>query len=189
MSGISVQYIADDEVSISLDRELRSLLTTCFTRTQDDVFRHRRYWKEPPAHRWIMRSAEGDLVAHVAAHDKTCAVSPHGAGSGELRIAGIAEVCVHPSSRRRGYVKEILGVSHHDLERMEFDFAALFGNPEVYRSSGYLLANNPVQYYSDTDGTEETVRFDGREGSAFLWRPVCRSDWPKDVIDLRGPRF
>ena len=189
MSGISVQYISDDDVSASLDRELRSLLTACFTRAQDDVFRHRRYWKEPPAHRWIIRSTHGDLVAHAAAHDKTFGITHPEAGSGELRVAGIAEVCVHPSSRRRGYVKEIFGVSHHDLERMGFDFAALFGNPDVYRSSGYLPALNPVRYDSDTGGIEETVRFDGHEGSAFLWRPVCRSDWPQDAIDLQGPRF
>ncbi|MEX2445234.1 MAG: GNAT family N-acetyltransferase [Alkalispirochaeta sp.] len=197
MERSRIQQIADQDVSDSLDRELRSLLSTCFTRPQDDVFRDRRYWKEPPVHRWIMRDAGGDMIAHVAAHDKTFAVFP-GAGDvsseehafpEELRVAGIAEVCVHPAARGMGHVREILGVAHTVLGRMGFHFSALFGNPEVYRSSGYLLVDNLVRFHDDTEGIEQTMRFDGRQGGAFLRRSLSRSEWPQGVIDIRGPKF
>jgi hypothetical protein len=169
------------------------LLTVCFTRPQDDVFRERRYWKEPPAHRWCMRNAGGDLIAHVAAHNKRFTVCDERAGTDvageELRVAGIAEVCVHPAARGMGHVGEMLGVAHSALERMGFQFAALFGNPRVYRSSDYRISGDPVRFLDDGDNTWKTMRFDGRENGAFMWRPLLREDWPQGTIDLRGPKF
>ena len=79
------------------------------------MFRDRRYWKESPKYRWIMRRAEGSAPGDS---------SLEGASLGrevppweDLRVAGIAEVCVHPTSRGLGYVKEILGVAHTVLGR------------------------------------------------------------------------
>ncbi|MFO8044146.1 MAG: GNAT family N-acetyltransferase [Alkalispirochaeta sp.] len=203
MARLPIEHIADQDVDEALDRELRSLLSVCFTRPQDHVFRQRRYWKEQPAYRWLMRTTGGDLVAQVAVHDKTFIVQSEREGlpaerdstPHTMRVAGIAEVCVHPAARGMGHVKELLGVAHAALEEMGFEFAALFGKPEVYRSSGYLFADNPVYFLDDTDDTDDaedtwhTKRFDGRESGAFLWRPLARSDWPQGTIDIRGPKF
>lgn len=185
-------------MSYSLDRELRSLLSVCFTGPDEDqVFSSRRYWKEPPAVRWIMRNAEGNLIGHVAAHDKTVAVVPAerdaplhvDASVEELRIAGIAEVCVYPAARGLGHAKNMLGVAHLALEDMGFDFAALFGDPDVYRSSGYRTADNLVRFFDDTQRGWTTTRFDDREDGAFLWRPLACTEWPEGGIDIRGPKF
>lgn len=132
----------DRDVSDALDHELRALLSACFTDPDEDqVFSYRRYWKEPPAYRWIMRNSGGDLIAHPG------------------------------------------------LEGMGFEFATLFGDPHVYRSSGYRIANDLVRYFDDKEGGWRTMRFDGGEDGAFLWFPLTRRDWPEGVVDIRGPKF
>lgn len=188
MARPPIRQLTDEEVTDSLDRELRHLLTTCFTKPQDAVFHQRRYWKEPPHYRWIMRNAGGDLIAHVAAHDKLIVARGEAGDEEKVRVAGIAEVMVHPAARGMGHVKEILPVAHAALERMEFAFATLFGRPAIYSSSGYRVAENLVRYYDDErdEWIEERFR---RPERSFMYRPLCRSDWPRGTIDLRGPRF
>lgn len=188
MARPPIEQLTDDDVSDSLDRELRVLLTLCFTRPQDAVFRHRRYWKEPPRYRWIMRNAGGDLIAHAAAHDKIVVAEPEGGEKEELRVAGMAEVMVHPAARGMGHVKELLGVAHPALERMGFEFSVLFGRPVIYRSSGYRIAENIVRYYDDSAGEWKRERFREPERS-FMYRPLSRPDWPAGTIDIRGSRF
>jgi ribosomal protein S18 acetylase RimI-like enzyme len=200
MARPPITRLRDEEVSDSLDRELRNLLSICFTKPEDEVFRRRRYWKEPPTYRWIMRNAGGDLIAHAAAHDKLIRVrgSVPGAGESEpragetpteLRVAGMAEVAVHPAARGMGHVKELLGVAHPALERMGFDFALLFGRRAVYRSSGYRIADNPIHYYDDKAGEWKTERFNLPEEGCLMYRPLNRTDWPRGTVDVGGHRF
>lgn len=195
-----IEHIADEDVDEVLDRELRGLLSTCFVRPQDQVFRERRYWKEHPAHRWLIRNTAGELIAHVAAHDKTFMVQPDSqrppvdgdSAPPTIRVAGIAEVCVHPAHRGAGHVKAMLRAAHSALEQIGCEFAALFGDPQVYRSSGYRIAENLVYLRDDREDLPETwhtTRFDGRDSGAFMWRPLSRSDWPEGTIDIRGPKF
>lgn len=199
MARPPITQLRDEEVSESLDRELRDLLSICFTKPEDEVFRYRRYWKEPPAYRWIMRNAGGDLIAHAAAHDKVIIVggrepgpeesnSPAGE-SEELRVAGMAEVAVHSAARGMGHVKELLGVAHPALQRIGFGFAILFGRPPVYRSSGYRIANNPIRYYDDKMSRWKIERFNGPEEGCFMYRPLVLGEWPEGVVDIRGARF
>ena len=191
MARPPIEELTDADTSESLDREIRDLLCLCFTGPEDGVFRRRRYWKEPPAYRWVMRNAGGDLVGHLAAHDKTVEVvdGPYAEVGRKLLIAGMAEVAIHPAARGMGHARELLGVAHPSLERKGFHFGALFGRPEVYRSSGYRIARNVVRYYDDSrEGWSEAV-FDGANGGAFMWRPLTRADWPEGKVDLRGPKF
>ena len=41
--------IADDDVEAPLDLELRDLLSTCFKKPGDEIFRSRRYFTEMPS--------------------------------------------------------------------------------------------------------------------------------------------
>ncbi len=207
MARPPVTQLRDEEVSDSLDRELRELLSLCFTKPGDEVFRHRRYFKEPPTYRWIMRNAGGDLIAHAAAHEKVIIVGGREQGSGEngggpgesepragvtceeIRVAGIAEVAVHPAARGMGHVKELLGVAHPALERMGFAFALLFGRRKIYSSSGYRIAWNPVRYYDDGSKEWKIERFVQPEVRCFMYRPLARTDWPEGIVDIRGRRF
>ena len=94
-----IEYLPDDNVTDTLDYELRSLLTTCFTKPQDVVFRDRQYFQEPYPHRWVIRDENNAIVAHIGVHEKQ--VETEGR---TYRIGGIAEVCVHPDYRGKGYV-------------------------------------------------------------------------------------
>lgn len=51
----AVDYLSDDNIDDASDRELRSLLSACFTKPGDAVFKTRRFWREPYKHRWTIR--------------------------------------------------------------------------------------------------------------------------------------
>ena len=64
-----IEYLPDDNVTDTLDHELRGLLTTCFTKPQDVVFRGRRYFREPYPHRGVIRDENYSIVAHIGIHE------------------------------------------------------------------------------------------------------------------------
>lgn len=169
-----IEYLSDDDVDGALDRELRGLLTTCFTRPQDAVFRDRRYFREPYRHRWVIRNERGLIVAHVGVHEKTVEAE------GQVhRIGGIAEVCVHPDCRGRGYVRMMLRLIHDWLRQRGFTFAVLFGDPRVYGSSGYVQVSNLVH-----GGGEE-----GWMPATAMIRELSGVPWSRGEVRLPGPRF
>ena len=97
---MSVEYIQDLDINADLDGRLRDLLSICFTKPGDEVFRERRYFKEPPSHRWFIRDKEERIIAHVALHETGVVVSDQ-----KIKIGGISEVCVLPE---RFYLKYVL---------------------------------------------------------------------------------
>jgi GNAT superfamily N-acetyltransferase len=176
--AVRVGFIEDALVSATFDAELRALLSTCFLKPGDEVFRLRRYWREPPQYRWFIRGADGGLIAHTAAHDKTVGVA------GEcLRIGGIAEVCVHPAHRGCGLVRRILATAHDWLRGRDYPFAMLFGDPRVYASSGYAAVENVVCDEPDPAGTS------GRHPVKAMVRPLGARPWPTAEVYLPGPKF
>ncbi|MCB9512373.1 MAG: GNAT family N-acetyltransferase [Deferribacteres bacterium] len=168
-----IQYIADKDVDNSLDQALRRLLTVCFTKPGDEVFQKRRYFIDPPIHRWIIADKE-KLVAHVAAHEKTII---HNAQ--KMTIGGVAEVCVHPEYRRQGLVRAILLRAHALFRAKKFPFAALCGDAAIYTSSGYVEVSN--------------LHFKrGEQLSNIPGAMVCKlgdQKWPKDEVVLLGNLF
>jgi GNAT superfamily N-acetyltransferase len=185
MSSEEIRYTRDRDVDDELNRALIELLSRCFTGPEDEVFRHRRYWKQPPQHRWYIPHPQGgSLTAHIAVHEKTLATE-----TGELFCAGIAEVAVDPEYRGHGYAKRLLEHVHGWLADQQFDAAVLFGDPRIYRSSGYRVAENPVRYYDDHAGTWKEQRFADPAGGCFMYRMLRDVQWPDGTIDLRGPKF
>lgn len=176
---LCVEYLVDDDVDDALDRQLRTLLVTCFTKPGDEVFGEHRYYREMPQHRWLVRDAAGAPIAHMAVHDKKI-----GTSAGQLPIAGVADVCVHPEYRGQGLVKRMLAVAHAWMARWDYAFAVLFGNPAVYSSSGYRLIFNELRM---TDPATGEVIIETKANA--MMRPVNRSDWPAGQIDLHGPMF
>ena len=169
-----IEYLPDASVDDALDRQLRDLLTTCFTRPQDVVFRDRRYFREPYPHRWIIRDKRRTIVAHIGVHEKQV----EAAGRTYL-VGGIAEVCVHPDYRGRGYVRMMLRTIHRWLSKHGFVFAVLFGDPHVYGSSGYIQSTN-LFHGNDQEG----------------WKPakgmiteLSETSWPRADVHLPGPTF
>jgi predicted acetyltransferase len=169
-----ILYLADDSIDEVGDRELRDLLTTCFRKPQDHVFETRRYFKEPYKHRWVIRSEQGALVAHVGVHDKMIE-----AEGKSFRIGGICEVCVHPDYRGRRYVKAMLDCIHIWLSDNQFQFSLLFGDPKVYGSSGYVELDN---LYVNEDGK-------GWKPVKGMMKQIMDKSWPDSDVQLVGIKF
>ncbi|MEZ5274822.1 MAG: GNAT family N-acetyltransferase [Opitutaceae bacterium] len=175
-----IRYLADANVDPVTDRQIRDLLTTCFTKAEDEVFKHRRYFIEPYPHRWIIRDPDpaGPIIAHIGVHDRTMRV-----GSGTRRFAGIAEVCVHPGHRSRGHVRSMLAVIHPWLAVHGFPFSILFGDPNVYRSSGYRVIDTIRMNRdpADPDSPRKTV--------TAMIRPLTDEPWPEESVYIPGNPF
>ena len=96
-----IEYLPDNTVTESLDHELRGLLTTCFTKPQDVVFRDR----------WVIRDESNAIVARIGVHEKQV--------EAEDRTYCIV-VCVHPIYRGKGYVRMMLKCIHAWLSKHGF---------------------------------------------------------------------
>jgi predicted acetyltransferase len=172
-----VSYLADANIDDALDEELRGLLTQCFTKPQDVIFQTQRYFKEPYADRWVIRDTSGSLRAHVGVHRKQVETR-----TAQFRIGGICEVCVHPDFRGQGYVREMLRGIHAWQVSQGLTFSVLFGNPQVYGSSGYREKTN-LLYQPEGGGWE------GAEPLSALVCPVTETPWPEEPVFLFGPKF
>ncbi len=175
---MDVEYLADSSVDASEDAQIRGLLTTCFTKPEDAVFKDQRYFIEPYPHRWVIRDTQGYIIAHIGVHEKTVE-----ADGRHFRIGGIAEVCVHPEFRGRGFVKKMLACVHDWLIRNKFDFALLFGDPCIYGSSGYVQVDNLA--HDDATATGERCS----SQSPAMVRPLTETPWPGGEAYLPGPKF
>ncbi len=171
-----VSYRRDEAITDREDRQLRDLLFSCFT--YNPTFLTRRYLRQCPEHRWIVKNDAGEIVAHAALHEKTIGIP-----SGDLLVGGVAEVCVASTHRGLGLVKALLQTIDEWLQARPIDFAMLFGDPEIYASSGYLPMRNELRAANSLS----------RHWNPFCGKPMikCLSPhpWPAGVIDLRGPTF
>ena len=131
------QYVTDSNVSEALDLKLRILLSICFVQSQDaEIFSKQRYYNEMPQHRYMLWERD-ELVAHIAVHEKEVLINGKPSA-----ICGIAEVCVHPAHRNQGLVKHLLEKVQLDRINQGDVFSVLFGDEEVYGSSGYRCVDN-----------------------------------------------
>ncbi len=172
----NILYLPDRDVDAALDLELRELLSTCFTKPQDVVFKERRYFTQPPAHRWMIRSSTGKLVAHIAVHERQIAAGPWVAS-----VGGIAEVCVHPEARGQGLAKQMLDEIHATLTQRGVFFTALFGSRSIYASSGYTQPGN-VSIGPGPDGQWQPV-------PELMVRPLTAAVWPTGDVRMPGLAF
>ena len=166
-----IEYLADACIDAAQDRELCGLLSTCFTGPVNEVFKTQRYFHEP----WVIRDERGALVAHVGVHEKLVE-----AGGESHRFGGIAEVCVHPDYRGRGYIKEMLAVIHDWQARHGFVYSILFGKPEVYGSSGYVAVEN-VYCRAAVDQAPKRM--------TALVKELAGAPWPAAAAHLQGLMF
>jgi GNAT superfamily N-acetyltransferase len=175
---MDVEYLADSSVDDAMDAQIRGLLTMCFTKPEDVVFKDRRYFIEPYPHRWVIRDTQGSIIAHIGVHEKTIEAEER-----HFRIGGIAEVCVHPEYRGRGFAKKMLACVHDWLIRNEFDFAVLFGKTSVYNSSGYIEVHNLIHDDVTTAGESCTSQ------SPAMVRQLTGTPWPGDQVYMPGSKF
>ncbi len=170
--------IEDARVDSCLDRALRELLSICFRKPGDEVFRQQRFFREPPRWHWIIRARDGRLAAHAAVHDKVL-LGPNR----RYRIGGIGDVCVHPDFRGRKLVPCLLDAMHAFLEPQGLDFTLMFGNPAVYRSSGYRPVENLVCDKPSTLSADPSL-----PPELPLARDMA-TPWPTEPLTLPGKTF
>lgn len=166
-------YVADDRVDKALDRELRTLLSTCFTKPEDYVLHERRYFCDPYPHRWVMCDKGGTLIAQLGLHERYIEAD------GEvIAIGGLGDVCVLPAHRRKGYVKQLVAAADEKARELNFAFCLLFGNLKIYGSSGYVPVNN---VYVEEKGK--------RKKQPGLVKLISGRPWPMGRVHLQGRYF
>ncbi|MGF1694437.1 GNAT family N-acetyltransferase [Vibrio lamellibrachiae] len=168
------QYIEDHKVTEELDQKLRSLLSASFVNGQDsEVFSRQRFYNEPPQHRYMIWNEE-ELVAHVAVHDKQVLINDEAHS-----ICGIAEVCVHSDYRKQGLVKRLLDNIHQDRTERGDAFSVLFGDVEVYGSSGYECKSNITVFNPEKEWVAA--------GKVMAY--ALNQSWPEGEVKLIGIPF
>ena len=171
-----IVHCKDSAISVSADRALRRLLSTSFP--FNPVFLWRRHLRERPGHRWLIMDLDGEIIAHAALHEKTISINGQ-----DVRIGGVAEVCVAARHRGRGLSKALLSTVHEWLHLRQIPFAMLFGKPKLYVSSGYAMISNALL----------TTNSFLRGGNPFRGKPMIKSisgeRWKTGCVDLRGPTF
>ena len=178
MAAPTVQYLSDSEVNEEQDQALRELLSLCFTKSRDTIFRHRRYHREIPPHRWVIFGQDGKLAAHLAMHEKYVMGDEK-----RIPVGGIGEVCVHPDFRGRSYVRHLLEEAHSWLRTHDFPFALLFGATEIYASSGYVSVENLSLDVKDGDEIHR------RQATSALVAVLGPQPWPTVPMFLPGLTF
>lgn len=174
-----VTYLPDETIDAATDAQLRRVLRACYREPRHEVFERQRYFNQPYPHRWIVRDQAGTIVAQLGIHERT-----FDCDGVSYRFGGVGDVCVHPDHRGNGYVRDMIAAAHDFLRQRDYPFGMLFGNPQVYGSSGYRRADNVLcnmAMESNTPGE---------------WRPVhpliCEladTPWPTGTIHMPGPTF
>lgn len=149
---IILECVPDDALGDADHRSLIALLHLSFPRK--GLFENQRFHRELPKFRYLYRR-EGAILAHLAFHEKLFL-----SGVRSFRYGGIAEVAVHPDLRGRGMARTMLDRAHGDMIQMGLKYSLLFGNPEVYGSSGYNALGECAQLLRDGEGelTEIPIR-------------------------------
>jgi GNAT superfamily N-acetyltransferase len=173
---ISIVHRLDADISEREDHELRRLLLGGFP--YETVLLTRRYIHEAPGHRWLAYTGAGELAAHAGVHDKVISV-----GGREVRIGGVAEVCVAHHFRGRGLVRRMLEEAHAWMQGEGIPFAMLFGQPRIYGSSGYVVIGNGI--VAESSLVHLLNPFKGKP----MVHPIGGERWLEGVVDLRGPTF
>ncbi|MCK6261751.1 GNAT family N-acetyltransferase [Vibrio sp. ZSDE26] len=168
------QYIEDKNVTPEMDEKLRGLLSASFlNRNDSEIFSRQRFLKEMPQHRYLFWDDE-TLIAHIAVHDKQVMIDEV-----SYPVCGIAEVCVHADYRKQGLVKKLLNHVHQDGLASGYAFSILFGDENVYGSSGYQHADNLKLFGL----TKEWVSLDN------LLMLALNKQWPEQEVRLSGIPF
>lgn len=171
---MKLEYIEDKWVDENLDKKLRNLLSSCFLNGNDaSVFQSRRYYNDIPQHRYLVWDGL-NLAAQIAVHEKKVCVNED-----EITVCGIAEVCVASSYRGQGLVKLMLDAIHKDRKQAGDQCSVLFGESEIYASSGYVCVDNVFIL------NEQQIWV---KAENVMARPL-NQDWPSHEVKLIGIPF
>lgn len=176
MIDLKVKFVFDKDVDEELNNKLIQILSTCFN--DQLVFTKQRFYKEMPSLRWYYEM-DNIISAHVALHEKKISTE-----HGDILIGGISEVCVHPLFRGKGFAKKLLEEANLYSKKMKHKFSMLYGDTNVYKSSGYKEIHNDIKYM-DHITNEERIE----KAQDAMVKKLSDLEWPLGLIDLNGPTF
>ncbi|MBU0473718.1 MAG: GNAT family N-acetyltransferase [Bacteroidetes bacterium] len=176
MNSHEVKFILDADVDIEMNNKLIEILSICFA--DQPIFNKQRYFKELPQYRWYLEN-NNEIIGHVALHKKEINTE-----TTKLIIGGIAEVCVHPDHRGKGFVKLLLSHAHNFSIKNGYIFSMLFGDTNVYSSSGYKTIDNTIKYLDHISGEWKVEII-----KDAMIKDISDVEWPSGLINLNGPTF
>lgn len=176
MDKYEIRFIEDSAVDSELNQKLINILSVCFD--NQPLFKERRYYKEMPGFRLYIEE-NGQIIAHTALHEKNILVEDK-----KIKIGGIAEVCVRPEYRSKGLVKLLLKNVDQWLVGNNYKYAMLFGEKNVYSSSGYFNIDNQIKYIDyETKKTKIEII------DCAMVKTLAGEPWLEGLVDLMGPTF
>jgi predicted N-acetyltransferase YhbS len=178
MVEYNIKFISDDQVTEELDQQLRDLLVLCFPETAH-IFGKQRHYHEPPQFRWCLFGDDDSLVAHVALHIKKVKTE-----FDSYDMGGIGEVFVHPDFRRKGITRMLLKQILDYLRERGFAFSMLFGDTEIYSSSGFKEVTNKIRYFD-----QKTREWKIEKDPSAMYLELGQVNWLDGIIDICGPTF
>lgn len=176
MDKYDIRFIEDSAVDSELNQKLINILSICFD--NQPLFNERRYYKEIPGYRWYIEE-NNQIIAHTALHEKNIIV-----GDRRIKIGGIAEVCVRPEYQGKGLVKQLLKNVDEWLVANDYKYAMLFGDKNVYSSSGYFNIGNEIKYVDYETKETKIEIIDCAMVKTFSDEP-----WLNGLVDLGGSTF
>jgi GNAT superfamily N-acetyltransferase len=83
----------------------------------------------------------GKIVSHVGIYPYDIVSQNQ-----RLKVGGIGGVSTHPDYRKKGYAAELLNFCIEKLEKENYDFSILWGNPSFYQRFGYQPSGKEYIY-------------------------------------------
>jgi len=92
-----------------------------------------------PREQWRLTRAmwtpDGTPIAQVRIADRTMRL-----GAALVRVAGIGDVCTHPTRRKRGLMRTLFAHVNQFIRDEGYDLSLLFGIPNFYDKFGFITA-------------------------------------------------
>jgi len=175
-AGLSVRSDLGSHLPEALREPLIALLRACFP-----GYPERSFYKQIPHRRWLIYDA-GALVGAVATDIRWMRL-----GSEGLKSAGVIDLCVAPSHRRRGLGAKLLSYVEEYAAEANCAFVGLFADDgRLYEEAGYTTKSNPIRYMRMDEDRSVDVKTESMPGILFI-KALGELDWVEDAeLDLLG---
>ncbi len=179
---MQVEIIHENQITDYLDNEIRDLLCLCFPKDRG-VFSRTRYWNQTVPEYSVIIRKDSTLLAHLAVINRPILI-----GTESYRVAGIGNVCVHPSGRGRGVSRILLSKAMEEATAQAFDVGFLFCKAEIqniYANLGWIAVNAPDIIRIGPGGTDESFSAWKNDDMAMYY-PLTKKSLPPGAIHLQG---
>jgi GNAT superfamily N-acetyltransferase len=176
---MEIQQIEEYRITAQQGQQISDLLSLCFPEfPQGQSFLH-----QAPDFRLLIWEND-ELKGHLAIEHRLIRV-----GSEFLRIFGVSDLCIHPSTQDKGYGKQLLQRVATLGKEFHLDFLVLLASEHsFYLQHGFRVVNNPCRWLMIQHG--HTLGVNQRHlPDSILVKQLGQKDWPEGVFDFLGHIF